>query len=87
MSEVKLSVWRAQRGVSVEVKSTALGPDCLALTSQPLPSCATKQTPNFSVLSCSICEIREMIAPTHGAAMWMKSCNTCTDLRAGQVSS
>lgn len=32
MSEVKVSVWRAQRGVGVEVKSTALGPDGLALT-------------------------------------------------------
>lgn len=32
MSEVKVSVWRAQRGVSVEVRSTALGTDCLALT-------------------------------------------------------
>lgn len=32
MSEVKVSVWRVQRGVGVEVESAALGPDCLALT-------------------------------------------------------
>lgn len=88
MSEVKVSVWRVQCGVGVEVKSAALGPRLPGPNSaRPRPSCVTKQTPNFSVLSCSICEMREMIAPTHGAAMWMKSCNTCTDLRAGQVSS
>lgn len=39
---------------------------------QPLPSCVTKQVPNSAVRTCPICEMKEMVAPTHVAAIWKK---------------